>query len=86
MVSVNHLIMASKRYLRELNTHQREVYCHHCWGNWYDDYVAVQWCNQTFGPTRKRWQVKIIPAAGYRKLFMFRNHADAVLFQLRWGE
>jgi hypothetical protein len=38
---------------------------------------ALQWCQQTFGPTGKRWFV-----SNYS--FYFLQEKDAMLFELRW--
>lgn len=79
--------MKNKRYLRYLNRHQREVYLYHCWYEFYQINV-FDWCEETFGSQHKRWQVKYFggePGVGFRTLYLFRNHSDAVLFKLKWG-
>jgi len=83
--------MKNKRYLRYLNRYQRDVYQYHCWPTTYESYEEVfDWCEQMFGSRHKRWQAKYFshdtgdPFA-YKTLYMFRNHSDAVLFNLRWN-
>jgi hypothetical protein len=77
------------KYLKYLNRHQREIYCHHVPVEIWTRYAAEAWCYQTFGGKRKRWQAVIAgdslsDITNRKCYFLFRQHADAMLFQLRW--
>lgn len=38
---------------------------------------ALEWCNETFGPSGSRWFY-------YRQKFFFANNKDAMWFELRY--
>lgn len=74
-------------YLKYLNRHQRELYCHHVKVDPAKYNECMGWTYEMIGPTKRRWQHKIIfNDIGFEAyvLFMFRSESDAVFFKLRW--